>query len=51
MSNVFFQEKFFCLFVLGFCWVFFKMNELTDVLLKPLRQDGNNFWVCSLTHC
>lgn len=41
MSNVFFQEKF--LFCFGF---FFKMNELTDVLLKPLRQDGNNFWVC-----
>lgn len=24
-------------------WFLFKMNELTDVLLKLLRQDGNNF--------
>lgn len=43
MSNVFFQEKF---FFVCFGVFFFKMDELTDVLLKPLRQDGNNFWVC-----
>lgn len=38
MSNVFFQEKFFWFWLV----VFFEMNELTDVLLKSLRQDGNN---------
>lgn len=35
-------------------WVFeekvfffhFKMNETTDVLLKSLRKDCSNFWVC-----